>query len=396
MASRPPQRDFLLATPDEIRAGKTSDIYFFRTLDVLKRARKDRTRVVAEATAQKLPEGWPWAVYVGLREVLPLLEGRQVDLWSLPEGTIFSPKTSNGIPVPVLVLEGPYREFCIYETPMLGFLCQPTGIATRAARLRKAAGDRPLLSFGVRRMHPGIAPLIERCVYIGGLDAVTTPLGGELLGKEPVGTMPHSLTIVMGGPKAAFRALSKHLPKKIPRVALVDTYYDEKAETLIAALEIKDLAGVRLDTPESRRGNFAHIVHEIRWELDLRGHKDAKIYASGGLNEAAIPALIKAGVDAFGVGTSLSNAPTVDFALDIVEREGEPVAKRGKFGGRKNVTRCARCGALEVGRGACPGCGGRMKAALVRYLRQGKRVGDLPGEDEVRAFVLEQLAYREN
>jgi nicotinate phosphoribosyltransferase len=231
-------------------------------------------------------------------------------------------------------------------------------------------------------------------VYIGGLDAVTTPLGAAMLGQEPVGTMPHALTIVMGGPREAFRALQKHLEKKVPRIALADTYYDEKTESIIAAEEIKDLAGVRLDTPSSRRGNFAQIVREVRWELDLRGFTKAQIYVSGGLDETSIPSLAEAGADGFGVGTSLSNAPAVDFAMDIVEREGKPAAKRGKFGGRKEPLRCVKCGTFEIGVSKCPACGGKMAPALVTYLSRGKPAAELPGPDAIRKYVLEQLKAR--
>ena len=394
MAGESPRREFYVATPEEIRSGQTSDIYFFNTLDVLKKAGKHRTKVLMETTVQTLPDAWPWAVFSGVEEVVNLLLGKAIDLWALPEGSLFAAKTPRGIPVPVLTVEGPYAEFCIFETPVLGFLCESSGIATKAARVRAAAGDQRVISFGIRRMHPALAPLIERCVYIGGLDAVTTPLGAAMLGKEPVGTMPHALTIVMGGPREAFRALQKHLEKKIPRIALADTYFDEKTESIIAAEEIKDLAGVRLDTPSSRRGNFAAIVREVRWELDLRGHKDAKIYVSGGLDETSIPALAEAGADGFGVGTSLSNAPTVDFAMDIVEREGKPVAKRGKFGGRKEPLRCGKCGTLEIGAAKCPACGGKMAPALVKYLSKGKPAAKLPGPDEIRKYVLSQLATR--
>src|SRR3989454_8175917 len=394
MAGESRRREFYVATPEEIRSGQTSDIYFFRTLEVLKKAGKDRTEVFEEETVQSPPRGWPGAVFEGLGEAGNLLRGKGVDLWALPEGTLFTAKTPRGIPVPVLYIEGPYGEFCIFETPVLGFLCESSGIATKAARVRAAAGDRRVISFGIRRMHPALAPLIERCVYLGGLDAVTTPLGAAMLGKEPLGTMPHALTIVMGGPREAFRALQKHLEKRVPRIALVDTYYDEKTESIIAAEEIEDLAGVRLDTPSSRRGNFASIVREVRWELDLRGHKDAKIYVSGGLDESSIPALVEAGAGGFGGGASLSNAPTVDFAMDIVEREGEPAAKRGKFGGRKEPLRCGKCGTLEIGATKCPACGGKMAPALVKYLSKGKPAAKLPAPDEIRKYVLSQLATR--
>src|SRR3990170_1986429 len=131
MAGEIPTREFFIATPEEIRAGQTSDIYFFRTLGVLKKARKDRTKVLLETSVQTLPNGWSWAVFAGLTEAVNLLREKPLDMWALPEGTIFTPKTPRGIPVPVLSVEGPYGEFCVYETPVLGFLCQSSGIATK-------------------------------------------------------------------------------------------------------------------------------------------------------------------------------------------------------------------------------------------------------------------------
>ena len=381
-------RDFYLATEDEIRTGKTTDVYFLRALDILKKAGKDRTAVDAEVTTGGLPNGWPWGILAGIEEAVRLLKGRNVSLWSLPEGTLFTPRTPRGVPLPVMALEGPYGDWALYETPLLGLICQSSGIATKAARLRKLANGKQIFSFGVRRMHPGIAPLIERSVYVGGLDAITTPLGSALLGLPAMGTMPHALVIVLGGPREAFHAVQKYMEKKVPRIALVDTYYDEKTETLLALEEIPDRAGVRLDTPSSRRGDFPQIVREIRWELDVRGHKDVKIYVSGNIDEKTIPALLAAGADGFGIGTSLSNAPTIDFACDLVEIDGKPVAKRGKFGARKEPLRCPKDGTYEVGVSRCPTCNGRMESAYVRYLDRGDLATELPSLREIRSRVI--------
>jgi nicotinate phosphoribosyltransferase len=382
---------FHIAGEEDIREGRTSDIYFFRTLEILEKEGKERTRVLGEFTAPSLPQDWEWAVFAGLEEAVRVLEGREVSLWAAPEGTIFRPRTARGVPVPIMTIEGPYAEFAIYETPVLGFICQASGIATKASRVRKVAGERRVISFGIRRMHPALAPMIERSVFIGGLDAITTPIGGELLGKEPVGTMPHALTVILGGPREAFTAMHKHLRKDVPRIALVDTYWDEKAETLAALEAIPELAGVRLDTPSSRRGNFANIVREVRWELDLRGHKNVKIYVSGALDERSIPGLVEAGAEGFGVGTSLSNAPSVDFAFDIVEVEGQPAAKRGKFGGRKEVFRCEADLTLEVNEETCPTCGAKMRPLFRKWLSKGKVAEDLPEVDAIREYTLEQL-----
>ena len=382
---------FFIAGEDDIRKGRTSDIYFFRTLEILEKEGKERTRVYGEFTAPSLPSGWTWGVFAGLEEVVRLMEGREVSLWAAPEGTVFPARTPRGVPVPLMAIEGPYAEFCVYETPMLGLVCESSGIATGASRVRKAAGDLRVISFGIRRMHPALAPMIERSVYVGGLDAITTPLGSDLLGRQPVGTMPHALTIILGGPREAFTAMHKHLSRDVPRIALVDTYYDEKAETLLALESIPELAGVRLDTPASRRGNFANIVREVRWELDHRGYRNVKIYVSGGLDEHSIPELIEAGAEGFGVGTSLSNAPTIDFAMDIVEVEGKPAAKRGKFGGRKTVYRCEVDLTVEVDTETCPTCGGVMRPLLRKYLSKGKLAEDLPKVDAIREYALRQL-----
>lgn len=383
--------DFHIATDRDIREGKTSDIYFHRAMQVLRGERKDRTRVYAEVTTGDLPQGWPWAIFCGLDEVVRLFQGKEVDLWAVPEGTVFTARTLKGIPSPVMTIEGPYGDFCIYETPLLGFLCQASGIATKTARFRKLLDDRRLISFGVRRMHPGLVPMIERSAYIGGADGVTTPLGAALLNLEPAGTMPHALVIVLDGPRQAFEAFHKHIEKKVSRIALVDTFYDEKAEAMIACEVIPNIDGVRLDTPSSRRGNFASMVREVRWELDVRGYKDAKIYVSGGIDEAVVPSLVEAGVYGFGIGTSISNARAVDFALDIAEKEEKPVAKRGKFAGRKKLYRCEKDLSLEVNADKCPKCRGKMRMLHRQYLARGKLMAELPKPSQIRDYVLKQL-----
>ncbi len=225
------------------------------------------------------------------------------------------------------------------------------------------------------------------------MDAVSSLKGAETIRKEARGTMPHSLTIVLGGPEEAFEAFDRHMPQDVPRIALVDTYLDEVAESLMAAESVPNLYGVRLDTPSSRKGDFVEIVRQVRWELDVRGFSHLKIFVSGGIDEDAIPALVEAGVDGFGVGTSVSSAPTVDFSLDLVEVEGRPSAKRGKYSGRKEVFRCEADLTYDVGKKArpCPVCGGKMRRALVQYLKGGKLVQDLPSPADIRDSVLSQL-----
>ncbi len=327
---------FSIVPDEDILEGKTTDIYFLRTEEVL-REKGVNPEVVAEVTTTS----GGWAVLAGLKDVAHLLEGKNVDVYAMPEGTIFFPYE------PVLRIEGRYLEFARYETPLLGFLCHESGIATKAARIKLLAGEVPVISFGTRRQHPALAAMIERCAYLGGMDGVSCVAGAERIGIEATGTMPHSLIICFGEDrqKDAWKAFDEVIAPEVPRICLCDTYYDEKKEAIMAAEALgASLRAVRLDTPTSRKGDFRRIIEEVRWELDIRGHKNVGIFVSGGIDEEEVIELREV-VAGFGVGTSVANARCIDFALDIIEKEGEPCAKRGKRGGKKQVYR--RKGVIE-------------------------------------------------
>lgn len=377
---------FHVASDEEIKRGGTTDIYFSRAREVLLK-KGIRRRVIAEVTASSLPKGYEWGVLAGVEEVARLFEDCDVDVYAMPEGSLFHPR------MPVVRIQGEYTVFAELETPLLGFLCQASGIATKTARLRRAAGDKLILSFGVRRMHPAISPMVDRAAYIGGADGFSGVGAQELIGKKASGTMPHALIITVGDQVKAWKLYDEVIPREVPRIALVDTYYDEKLEAIMAAEAVKNLYGVRLDTPGSRRGDMRRILEEVRWELDIRGYEEVKIFVSGGVDEEDIPMLKLA--DGFGIGTSISNAKTIDFAMDIVEIEGEPVAKRGKLGGRKEVYRCRACMhsilAYKKKPTRCPRCGGAMEGMLKPLVKRGRIVAGLPSPEEIRSYVLQQL-----
>src|SRR5262249_58206179 len=97
----------------------------------------------------------------------------------MDEGTLFGPYQ------PVLTLEGTYVEWARYETALLGLICQASGVATKAARCKKAAVERQVISFGARRMHPTIAPMIVRNAFIGGSHGVAGPQAGQTHPPSP-------------------------------------------------------------------------------------------------------------------------------------------------------------------------------------------------------------------
>lgn len=380
------ERSFWIASEDEILSGAVTDVYFERVAAVL--ASRDKNPFVrAEVRAASLPKNWPWAVLAGVEELCNLFKGKELTIDAAPEGSFFHAGD------PVVMIEGRYLDLCIFETALLGILCQASGVATQAARCRKLAEGRPIYSFGARRMHPAIAPMIDRSAFIGGCDAVAVTKSAELLHEIPVGTMAHSLMICMGDDAEAFRAFDEAIDGEVPRVALVDTFSDEKFGALAAAEALGDrLWGVRLDTPTSRRGDFRRIAEEVRWELDLRGFKHVRIIVSGGINEAAILDMNPV-VDGYGIGTFISNAPVVDFGMDIIEVDGEPRAKRGKDSGSKSLWRCPVDAATRVtpkGHPAPVHCGRPMQLLNKRLVDQGY-VAQLPKPRTIREEVIQQL-----
>lgn len=380
---------FHSADARDIKKGKVTDAYFPRTLKVLKAHHIDR-RVKAEFVAKGLPRGWPWGILAGIEECAELLTGMKVTVRSMREGTPFR------VYQPVMEIEGPYSSFGSFETALLGFLCQASGVATKAARCKKAAGNRLVISFGGRRVHPAVAPVVERSSFLGGFDGVALLKSAEIIGSTAMGTMPHALIILFNDTVEATMAFHAVMGNEVKTIALIDTFHDEKFEAIRVAQSMGDrLYGVRLDTPASRRGDFLRILEEVRWELDLRGYKHVKLFVSGGLDEEDIVRLNPL-VDGYGLGTSVSNAPVVDFSMDIVEVEGKPLAKRGKASGSKRVLRCARCHQDRVVPCAenpkrC-GCGGRYADLLTRLIDEGVLRRKLPSPRQIRDYVMEAVA----
>jgi len=320
---------FDIVPESAIAEGRATDAYFLRTEEALEHAGRN-PEVVAEVTADQFPTG-SFELFAGVADVAELLEGRSLDADAIPEGTLFD----GG---PVARIEGPYLEFARLETSILGFLSQPTAMATAALEARRAAPETPLLSFGARHVHPSIAGTVDRSALVGGFDGFSHVAAGDLVGREPSGTMPHALMLCFGAgnQEAAWRAFDEAVDPDVPRVALCDTYDDEVDEAVRAAELGFD--SVRLDTTGSRRGDFRHIVREVRWKLEAAGHDDVDLVVSGGITPETIRGLRDV-VDGFGVGSHITSADPVDFALDIVEVDGEPTAKRGKLSGKKAVYR---------------------------------------------------------
>ncbi len=315
----------------EIRAGYTTDIYFVKTREILGRLGLADTPVVAEVFPGR--DG----VLCGVEESLALLKDLPVAVWAVDEG---EPMAAREV---VMRLEGPYDAFGLYETALLGILASSSGWATAARECRQAAGDRPFVVFGARHIHPAVAPVMERAAVVGGASGASCILAAKLLGREPLGTIPHACILLAGDTVEAARAYHGIMPPDAPRIILVDTFKDEAEESLRVAEALgAALEGVRLDTPGERGGVTPDLVREVRSRLDQAGHRHVKIFVSGGLTPERLPELAAAGADAFGIGSYISRARPIDMTLDLKEIQGRPVAKRGRIPGRTENARLRR------------------------------------------------------
>ena len=326
-------RRIFSADQNEILEGKTTDIYFVRTRELLEHIGESEKVVTAEIFASR--EG----MMAGTEEVMGLLKEKdELEVWSLKEGEYFGEKET------VMRIKGPYSQMGIFETPLLGILASSCGWATAASECREAAGkDTTLICFGARHIHPSSAPVMERAALVGGFDGCSCILGAKLKNIQPTGTVPHAVFLMIGDTVEVARIYHDIMPRDEKRVILVDTFKDEIEEAIRVAHELQeDLFGVRLDTPSERGGVTPGLVKEARAKLDQAGFSHVRILASGGMNPEKIMELKKAGVSTFGVGSYIATARPIDMTMDLKEVEGKPVAKRGRIPGLTPTNRLTK------------------------------------------------------
>jgi len=298
-------------------------------------------RAVFDYFFRKLPFGGGYAVFAGLEDLLDVLETLCFDAEDLdflraqgldPEflgylgsfrfkGRVRSSREGDLIfPTrPVLQVEGNIIETQIVETILLNILNFQTLIATKASRMRKAARDRGLVDFGLRRAHGPGGYYASRAAFVGGFDATSNVRAGRDYGIPVSGTMAHSFIESYDEELAAFRDFAQGRPDNC--VLLVDTYdtlHSGVPNAITVAKEMEKrghrLLGIRLDS-----GDLAWLARECRRMLDTEGLGYVQIAASNQLDEYVIRSLIEQGspIDLFGVGTSLVTGQP-DAALDGV------------------------------------------------------------------------------
>ncbi|NMP22448.1 nicotinate phosphoribosyltransferase [Sulfobacillus harzensis] len=318
----PEDRGIRSATPEEIRAGLTADVYFVGTQQILQHLHKQEQVVAAEVFANHA------GILAGVEETLALLAPLPVTVEALEEGRAVAEKEV------VMRITGRYGDFGLFETAILGILASSSGWATAAREVVEAAHPVPVFSFGARHVHPAVASVMDRAALVGGAQGASSILGARQAGETPSGTMPHALLLMVGDTVEAARAYDQVMPPEAPRVVLVDTFKDE-AEEAIRVAEALDgrLGAIRLDTPRERGGVTPGLVREVRARLKQAGYPDVGVFVSGGLTPERIIALKEAGVTGFGVGSYIAAASPLDMTMDLKMVEGRPVAKRGRIPG---------------------------------------------------------------
>jgi nicotinate phosphoribosyltransferase len=319
------------------------------------------------------------------------------DVDAVPEGTVVFAGE------PILRVTAPLPEAQLLETRLVNILHFETLIASRAARMRLAAGEgKLLLDFGLRRAHGAEAGLLAaRASYVAGFDGTATVPAEPLFGIPVYGTMAHSFIQAHEDEVLAFLNFARARPQSV--ILLIDTYDTERAARRVVELApVLDAEGIPLRGVRIDSGDLADHARKVRRILDEGGLRDVRIFASGGIDEHLIARHVADGVpiDGYGIGTSLTTSndwASLDCAYKLVEYAGRPRRKRSEgkatLPGRKQVWRRRDGSERMVGDTiAVEGETLDGEPLLVPVLRAGEPVADLPRLAEIRARVRQQYA----
>lgn len=342
---------------------------------------------------------------------------------AVPEGSAVFPRQ------PMLRVTAPVIQAQMLETVLLTLMNFPTLVATKAARIVRAAAGDPVLDFGLRKVQGADGGLsAARATYIGGCAGTSNVLAGKLFGIPVSGTHAHGWIMAFDSELDAFDGYAAALPNQC--IFLVDTYDSlEGVQNAIRAGEKLRAAGHRMAGIRLDSGDLGQLSEAARSMLDEAGFEDVPIAASSSLDEQTIGELKQNGapIVLWGVGTRLTTAQP-DAALDGVYKLGAIRKDNGVWSYRMKLSdspgKSSRPGVQQVRRfldnggqpstdllydeAACQRTlwegrhGGQWKPfqadaehvdMLVPIFRDGKRVYEQPDLTAVRQYAGEQFAY---
>ncbi len=344
---------------DPLRSALFTDLYEL-TMAQAYAARDMHATAVFELFFRVMPESRNYMIAAGLDDVLDYLatfhftesdlaylrEHTELAPWFLDrlahlrfEGDVYA--VPEGTPVfanePIVQVVAPIIEAQLVETFVLNQIHFQTIAATKASRVVLAAAGRNVVDFGSRRAHGADAALkVARCSYLVGAVGTSNVLAGKRYEIPIFGTMAHSYIQAHDDELNAFEEFAEQFPGT---TLLVDTY--DTLEGVRKVIRLHERLGTRFHIRAVRldSGNLEQLAKQTRQLLDEAGLHEVRIFASSGLDEYKVAALVKAGapIDGFGVGTKMAVSPDatdLDMAYKLVEYDGRP---RMKTSGRKAI-----------------------------------------------------------
>ncbi len=325
-----------------------TDLYQLTMMQTYVKKGLHNQRVVFDMFFRSLPFGNGYAVFAGLEQIMDFLTNLSFsksdlaylesngfsqdfldllkdfrftgDVYSVKEGEIIFPNE------PVLTVEARIIEAMLIETALLNIFNHETLIATKASRMREAAGDKKLIEFGARRAHGlGAALYGARAAYLGGFDGTSLVEAGKQFGIPVFGTISHAFVQSYENELDSFIDYGEENEGNV--VLLVDTYDTLKIgvpNAIKAAGKLKE-KGIAVNAIRLDSGDMAYLSKVARKMLDDAGYTDIDIVASSDLDEETIANFEKqeAKVDTYAVGTKLITAydqPALGGVYKLVER----------------------------------------------------------------------------
>ena len=415
----------------------------------------ENTRVAFDVFYRRNPDNGGFAIFAGLEQIIEYVENMNFsaddveyfraqnlfdekflsylanfhfhgDIYAFPEGTIMYPNE------PFLTVVADLIDAQLIETAILSQVNHQSLIATKARRIVRAAEGRFVSDFGARRAHNmDAATYGARAAYIGGVNGTATVSAGKMFGIPINGTMAHSWVMYFGDEFEAFKRYAEVYPNSA--TFLIDTYdviHSGVPNAIRVAKEILEPAGNRLKGVRIDSGDLAYLSKRVRKMLDEAGLNDCKIVVSNSLDEFTITSLLnqEAAIDSFGVGERLITAksePVFGAVYKLVAiSNGDKFTPRIKIS--ENVEKITNPGLKKVYRiydenghavadmiampdetvdlstpfryidpvkpwkqRSFSNC--TLKQLLKLYVKDGKRVEQLPALNEIRDYVKHQL-----
>ena len=415
----------------------------------------ENTRVAFDVFYRRNPDNGGFAIFAGLEQIIEYVENMNFgaddveyfrqqnlfdenflnylsnfhfhgDIYAFPEGTIMYPNE------PFLTVVADLIDAQLVETAILSQVNHQSLIATKARRIVRAAEGRFVSDFGARRAHNmDAATYGARAAFIGGVNGTATVSAGKMFGIPINGTMAHSWVMYFGDEFEAFKRYAEVYPNSA--TFLIDTYdviHSGVPNAIRVAKEILEPAGNRLKGVRIDSGDLAYLSKRVRKMLDEAGLNDCKIVVSNSLDEFTITSLLNqdAAIDSFGVGERLITAksePVFGAVYKLVAiSNGDKFTPRIKIS--ENIEKITNPGLKKVYRiydenghavadmiampdetvdlstpfryidpvkpwkqRSFSDC--TLKQLLKLYVKDGKRVEQLPALNEIRDYVKHQL-----